>query len=78
MKVETLVEELVFSTIRVQASGSNENSVGTGFVFAYESEAISEGSRLPRMGSESYAVPLTVLRRLRAVPPACITLSPGL
>jgi S1-C subfamily serine protease len=43
MKVETLVEELLFSTIRVQASGSNGNSVGTGFVFAYESEAIGEG-----------------------------------
>lgn len=42
MKVETLVENLLFSTIRIQASGSNGNSVGTGFVFAYESEATRE------------------------------------
>jgi hypothetical protein len=43
MKVETLVENLLFSTIRIEASGSEGNSVGTGFVFAYESEAIGEG-----------------------------------
>ena len=43
MKVETPVENLLFSTIRVQASGSDGSSVGTGFVFAYESEAIGEG-----------------------------------
>ncbi len=42
MKVETLVENLLFSTIRIQASGLNKNSVGTGFDFAYESEAIGE------------------------------------
>ena len=34
---------MLFSTIRIEASGSEGNSVGTGFVFAYESEAIGEG-----------------------------------
>ena len=36
MKVETPLENLLFSKISVQASGSDGSSVGTGFVFAYE------------------------------------------
>jgi len=42
MRVETLAENLLFSTVRIEASGSGRNSVGTGFVFAYESEALGE------------------------------------
>jgi hypothetical protein len=43
LRVETLAENLLFSTVRVEATSSEEKSVGTGFVFAYESDAIGEG-----------------------------------
>lgn len=36
MKVQTLAGQLLFSTVRIEASGPNKGSVGTGFVFAYE------------------------------------------
>jgi S1-C subfamily serine protease len=43
MRVETLAENLLFSTVRIEASGSERDSIGTGFVFAYESELMGEG-----------------------------------
>jgi hypothetical protein len=38
VKVQTLAGQLLFSTVRIEASGPNKGSVGTDFVFAYESD----------------------------------------
>src|SRR5215208_1677233 len=44
MKVETLAQQLLFSTIRITEDASPEGqSIGTGFVFAYESDPVLEG-----------------------------------
>jgi hypothetical protein len=43
VKVQTLAQQLLFSTVRITEDASPEGqSVGTGFVFAYESDAIGE------------------------------------
>lgn len=44
MKVETLAQQLLFSTVRITEDASPEGqSIGTGFVFAHESETVGEG-----------------------------------
>ena len=42
VKVQTLAGQLLFSTVRIEASRLGKGSVGTGFIFAYEFDTEEE------------------------------------
>jgi S1-C subfamily serine protease len=44
VQVQTLYEQLLFSTVRIETQkGTDRHGEATGFIFSYESDAIGEG-----------------------------------
>lgn len=42
MKIDTIAKKLLFSTVRIESYAPGEESIGTGFVFAYQPSYVTE------------------------------------
>jgi hypothetical protein len=55
VKVQTLAGQLLFSTVRIEASGPDKGSIGTGFVFDYEFDT-DEDKSTPFMVTNKHVI----------------------